>query len=115
MLTLLHNPRCSKSRDSLKILEESGKPYKIRNYQESPLKREELTELLEKLDAEPSTILRKKENLISDLGLDIDSEDKCFEAIINYPQLLERPILIDQDKAIIGRPPENILNYLKDR
>ena len=112
MYTLLHNPKCSKSRQSLKILEDQGVPFQVREYLLNPLDKKELTDLLKKLDMLARAIIRSKESIIKEENIDISDEENCLQAILEYPQLLERPILIDKTKAVIGRPPENLLRIL---
>jgi arsenate reductase len=112
MYTLLHNPKCSKSRQSLKILEDQGVPFQVREYLLHPLDKKELADLLKKLGMLASAIIRFKESIIEEKNIDLSDEENCLQAILKYPQLLERPILIDDTKAVIGRPPENLLRIL---
>ena len=112
-MKILHNPRCRKSREGLKILEESGKEFTIVEYLKDPLNKEELTEILQKLDISAIDLVRKgekdwKENF---KGLEL-TEDQVIESMITYPKLIERPIVISGKKAVVGRPSENILELL---
>lgn len=113
-IQLLHNPRCSKSRQALNLLESHGASVNIRRYLEDPLTLDELRVLAEKLDQPVSAMIRKKENEYKEAGLDANSSDEeILKAIAAYPKLLERPIAIRGDKAVIGRPPENVLKLLE--
>jgi arsenate reductase len=114
MITIYHNPRCSKSRQTLALIEESGVSPEIALYLETPLTVSDVTGLLSTLDMSARDIIRKgedayKENTLSDMSL---SEAVLIQAIADNPKLLERPIVVNGDKAIIGRPPENVLTLL---
>lgn len=114
MTTIYHNPRCSKSRQTLALIEEKGVTPEIVLYLDKPLSEAEITELLQKLGMSARDIIRKgedayKENNLSDNSL---SEEALIKAIATYPKLLERPIVVKGDKAIMGRPPENVLALL---
>lgn len=112
-MEILHNPRCRKSREGLKILEDSGKSFTVIEYLKEPLSKEELEELLKKLDMNAIDLVRKtekdwKENF---KGKEM-THDEVIEAMLAYPKLIERPIVISGEKAVVGRPPENILELL---
>ena len=111
-VTIFHNPRCSKSRNSLAILNEQGLEPEIRLYLEDPPSAEELTSILAMLDISARDLLRKGESDYKALNLaDPDiSEIEIIKAMIDYPKLIERPIVIKDGKAVIGRPPEKILS-----
>ena len=112
--TIFHNPRCSKSRNSLAILNEQGLEPEIRLYLEDPPSAEELTSILAMLDISARDLLRKGESDYKTLNLanpDI-SETEIIKAMTEYPKLIERPIVIKDGKAAIGRPPETILDLL---
>nr|ADI23454.1 arsenate reductase and related proteins, glutaredoxin family [uncultured nuHF1 cluster bacterium HF0770_35I22] len=109
-LTILHNPKCSKSRKSLEILKKSGKSFVIKDYMASAITPEELKEVLKKLKASPRQILREKE--ANEAGIAHLNGLELLNAICKNPRTLERPIVINEDKAVIGRPPENILKIL---
>jgi arsenate reductase len=114
-LVLLHNPRCSKSRGAKAILEERGVPFRERRYLEEPLSRTELGELARRLDQPAGEWVRRKESAFKEAGLDASSdEDAILDAIARHPVLLERPILVRGERAVVGRPPENILGLLSD-
>ena len=112
--TIFHNPRCSKSRNSLAILNEQGLEPEIRLYLEDPPSAEELTSILAMLDISARDLLRKGELDYKTLNLanpDV-SETEIIKAMTEYPKLIERPIVIKDGKAAIGRPPETILDLL---
>ena len=113
-LTLYHNPRCSKSRGALELLEARGLQPNVRRYLETPPSAAELKELLGKLGISARQLLRTGEEEYQTLGLAAPalSEDQLIEAMVAHPRLIERPILISGDKAVIGRPPEKVLEIL---
>ena len=113
-LTLYHNPRCSKSRGALEILEARGLTPTVVRYLDNPLDAAQLHSLLVKLDISPRQLLRTGEEEYKTLNLaDATlSETQLIAAIAEHPKLMERPILETPDKAIIGRPPENVLEIL---
>ncbi|SFJ18022.1 arsenate reductase (glutaredoxin) [Myroides guanonis] len=109
MITIYHNPRCSKSREGLTYLEDKGVQYKITKYLDEPLTKEELTDILRKLNFKPIELVRTKEEIWKELTKDKNLEDnEIIEAMVKYPRLIERPIIINGDKAVIARPTENI-------
>ena len=108
MIEIWHNSRCSKSRAAFNYLKESGREYKVREYLKEPPTKEELLELLKKLNKKPSEIIRKKETIFKELNLKEASEDELVDAMVNYPKLIERPIVINNSKAVIARPLEEI-------
>lgn len=109
-----HNPKCSKSRAGLGFLQDKNLNLTIKEYLKVPLFSEELLELFSFFDNDPTTLLRKKEDLYKELGLDnkILTLKEWAEVLIKHPQLLERPILKIGNKAAIGRPTENFLTIL---
>ncbi|WP_458375473.1 arsenate reductase (glutaredoxin) [Pseudomonas pergaminensis] len=113
-LTLYHNPRCSKSRGALELLEARGLTPTVVRYLESPLDAAQLKALLGKLGISARQLLRSGEDEYKTLNLaDASlSEAQLIAAIATHPKLMERPILEAADKAIIGRPPENVLEIL---
>lgn len=113
-LTLYHNPRCSKSRSALQLLEERGLTPHIVRYLETPLDAEQLRELLSQLAISARQLLRSGEDEYKALALhDMQlSETQLIAAMASHPKLIERPILVVGDKAVIGRPPEKILEIL---
>lgn len=105
-----HNPRCSKSRTTLALLEEKGVKVEIVHYLENTPNKTELSAVLEKLALTPRDIIRKGEAAYKENGLDKDlSDNKIIDILVNNPILIERPIVITAQKAAIGRPPENVL------
>lgn len=113
-LTLYHNPRCSKSRGALELLEARGLQPTVVRYLETPPTAAELTALLAKLKLPARDLLRTGEDEYKALNLaDASlSEAKLIAAMAAHPKLIERPILIAGDKAVIGRPPERVLELL---
>ncbi len=112
---LWHNPRCSKSRQTKALLEEKGVSLSLRLYLESPPSIQELDELLKMLGTEdPALILRKKESLYKELGLEGKSKGELLKAISEHPKLLERPIAVLGTRARLGRPPEQVLELLEE-
>lgn len=113
-LTLYHNPRCSKSRSALQLLEERGLTPHIVRYLETPLGPEQLRKLLSQLDISARQLLRSGEDEYKTLGLQDTqlTEAQLIAAMVSHPKLIERPILVAGDKAVIGRPPEKILEIL---
>ena len=110
-----HNPRCSKSREGLKLLESSKKQFKVKLYLSEELLYSEIEDLLDKLQIDPKELIRKKEKIIEEEGIDLKNMTKkeIILTILKYPILIERPILVSKDKAVIGRPPEIINSILK--
>jgi arsenate reductase (glutaredoxin) len=112
-LLLIHNPRCSKSRAAKALLEERGVPFELRLYLEDPLTRDELAELRKQLGRPALEWTRRGEPAFGASGLGPDSADAALlDAIAKHPELLERPILVRGDKAVVGRPPEKVLELL---
>lgn len=114
MIQIYHNPRCSKSRQALDFLKSKDIDVQIILYLEKVLSRQELKTLLKKLNISPSDIIRKKEAEYKEMGLNdsVVEDGDIIDAIIKAPTLLERPIIVNDDKAVIGRPLENILKIL---
>ena len=111
---IYHNPRCGKSRDTLKLLEARGVPVKIIEYLKNPPSAEELAVILEKLALEPRDLMRKKETIYKELNLGNTELDRAnlITAMVNNPILIERPIVLFAGKAALGRPPEAVLTIL---
>ncbi len=113
VITLWHNPRCSKSRQALALLEEAGATVTVRRYLTDQPTREELDRIAHKLGLPPSAMIRTGEKTYKDQGLDeVESEDALLDAMVEFPILIERPIAIHASRAVIGRPPENVLSLL---
>lgn len=113
-LTLYHNPRCSKSRSALELLEARGLTLAIVRYLETPPTAAQLRALLDKLGLSARQLLRTGEDEYKSLALANSelSEAELIEAMVEHPRLIERPILVAGDKAIVGRPPERVLEIL---
>lgn len=108
-VTIIHNPRCSKSREALMLIESLGHEPKIIDYLNGELSKELLEEIVKLLKIHPKEILRTKEDEYKTLNINFDNQNEVITAILDFPKLLERPIVIKDDQAVIGRPPENIL------
>jgi len=111
---MLHNPRCSKSRQTLAILQEKGVEPEIIDYLTTPPSKERLLEILKLLDMSPRELMRKgedayKENNLADPAL---SNEALVQAMLDHPKLIERPIVLAGGKARIGRPPESVLEII---
>ena len=115
MIQIYHNTRCTKSRQGLAALEASGKPFEIINYLENVPTKKDLKRILGKLNIPAEKLVRKNEAIWKEnyRGKTL-SEEEILEAMIEYPKLIERPIVIMGNKAVIGRPTENILELLND-
>ena len=114
-VTLFHNPRCSKSRETLSLLQEKGISPTIVAYLDQAPTQAELRTLLARLGfADARQLMRKGEDEYKALGLDNPAldQDALIAAMATYPRLIERPIVINGDMAVIGRPPENVLSIL---
>lgn len=113
MLTIYHNPRCSKSRQTLGIIEDAGQMVQVVEYLKTIPTKEELAEIIEKLGIKPADLIRKSEKDYKDnfKGKTL-TDDEWLEAMVQYPKLIERPIVVKGDKAVLGRPPENVNTLL---
>lgn len=112
-MKIYHNPRCRKSREGLQILEESGAEFETVLYLDNPPSVNELKEIIQKLGIEPLALVRTgetewKENF---KGKNL-TDDEIVKAMVSYPKLIERPIVIKGNKAVVGRPPEKIKELL---
>lgn len=110
----LHNPRCSKSREALSLLEARGIEPELVDYLGNPLDAEGLRSLIAKLGIAPRQLLRSGEAIYKELGLDDASldDDALIAAMVEHPILIERPIFEREDRAVVGRPPERVLELL---
>ncbi|KIV60440.1 Arsenate reductase [Pseudomonas sp. FeS53a] len=113
-MTLYHNPRCSKSRGALELLEARGLTPTVVRYLETPPSSAELKTLLARLGIGARQLLRTGEEEYQSLGLADTglSDDQLIDAMSQHPRLIERPILVVGDKAVVGRPPEKVLEIL---
>ncbi len=107
-----HNSRCSKSRNALNFLKDKGYTIEIREYLKEPPTKSELKEVLTLLNKKPSEIIRTKETLYKELNLKEASEEELLEAMAANPKLIERPIVIVNNKAVIARPLELVEEIL---
>ena len=114
MIKIYHNPRCRKSREGLALLENSGKKFEVIRYLEDIPGKEALREIIAYLGISPEQLLRKNETVWKDnyKGKPL-SDEEVLDAMLKYPKLIERPIVISNGKAVVGRPPENIEAFLK--
>ena len=113
-IILYHNPRCSKSRQTLALIEDRGIKPTIVEYLKTPPNHQQLDSILRGLELEPRGLMRTKEAEYKELGLADSalSRDHLIEAMIANPKLIERPILVVGDQIVVGRPPENALTIL---
>ena len=113
-ITIYHNPRCTKSRQTLALLEDKGINPKVVEYLKTPLNKSEVADILQKLGKSPRDIIRKGEVEYKESGADNKdlSDEQLIEKIAQNPKLLERPIVVNNQKAAVGRPPENVLDIL---
>ena len=112
--TLYHNPRCSKSRASLELLKENNMDPEIVLYLDNPPNKDTLEQVLSKLGMSPKQLLRPNEQECKDLNLMDDSVDdqSVINAMVKHPKIIERPIYVNGNKAVIGRPPEQVLEIV---
>jgi arsenate reductase (glutaredoxin) len=113
--TIYHNPRCSKSRETLALLEQSGTAPQIIEYLKTPPTAAELKAIVAKLGIEPEQLVRKGEGLYkSQYAGKTLTAAQWIDAMIEHPALIERPIVIKGNQAVLGRPPENVKKLLRD-
>ncbi|HEY9080664.1 arsenate reductase (glutaredoxin) [Magnetovibrio sp.] len=111
-VTIYHNPRCSKSRQTLELIREKGVEPEIIEYLETPPSAAELKDILAKLGKSAAEIVRRKE--AKEEGIDVDAldNDALIAALAAHPRAIERPIVIKGAKAVMGRPPENVIDFV---
>lgn len=109
MLTIYHNPKCSKSRQTLALIEENNQAVTVVEYLKEPLNQDQIKTILNQLNANAIEMMRTKEAEFKEQNLKGADEDTLINAMANTPKLIERPIVVKENKAIIGRPPENVL------
>jgi arsenate reductase (glutaredoxin) len=111
---IYHNPRCTKSRQTLQLLKDRGIEPEVIEYLKTPPSAAELADILDKLNIEPRALMRKQEAEYKANGLDNSALDgqSLINGMVNHPMLIERPIVLANGKAAIGRPPENVLGIL---
>lgn len=110
-VTIYHNPKCSKSRQTLALIQEKGVEPEIVEYLKTPPSAPELKEILGMLGLGPRDVLRAKEAKEEGIGTDLEG-DQLIAAIVAHPRALERPIVVTDGKAAVGRPPENVLEII---
>ncbi len=112
-VTIYHNPRCSKSRQTLELLEQNGVTPEVVKYLDAPLNVEQLKELYRQLGfSQVRDMMRTKEAIYKELELKEASDEALFVAMADNPKLFERPVVVNNDQARIGRPPESVLEIL---
>ena len=113
MIKIYHNPRCRKSREGLQILQESGKDFEIIEYLKESLSFNEVKAIIDLLDIPPIKLLRKNEAVWKEhfKGKTLNNKD-IISSMVKFPKLMERPIVVNKEKAVIGRPPESIKQVL---
>ena len=113
MIKIYHNPRCSKSRQGVAILENSKKEFEIVKYLENIPSEKELTDIINLLGISPIQLVRKNEKIWKENYKEKElSDSEIISAMIENPKLIERPIVINDNKAVVGRPPESILEII---
>ena len=113
-MKIYHNPRCSKSRQALAILQDSKVEFEVIEYLTNPPTEQELREIIAKLGIAARDLIRQKEDEFKQLGVkqDVLSHDSAITLMANEPKLMERPIVVTDEKAVIGRPPEKVFDLL---
>ena len=112
-MKIYHNPRCSKSRETLQILNDNDQNPEIILYLENLPSKAELKSILKKLEIPAEKLIRKSEPIFKEKYKNKNlSEDQWIDAMLRYPKLIERPIVIEGNKAVLGRPPENVLTLI---
>lgn len=113
MITIYHNPRCSKSRDGLCEIETLNKPFTLRKYMDELFTKEELEDVIQKLEIEPIELVRVKEKIwIEEYKGKTLTNDAIIDAMLKHPKLIERPIIVNDNKAVIARPLDMINKIL---
>lgn len=113
MITIYHNPKCSKSREGLQMLELLNQPFTIVKYLNEPLSKEELTEIIRKLGIAPIDLVRQKETVWKEKYKNKQlTDEQIIDAMLMHPALIERPIVVHNDKAVIARPADKIKEIL---
>ncbi|MCT4665474.1 MAG: arsenate reductase (glutaredoxin) [Flavobacteriales bacterium] len=112
-MKIYHNPRCSKSRNTLAILEEKGADFSVVKYLDTPPSKKEIEDILKKLGIPAKDLVRKTEDIFKkELKGKEFSVEEWIDWMVKNPKLIERPIVVSGNKAVIGRPPENVLEIL---
>ncbi len=109
MIKIYHNPRCSKSRQGVKYLEDKDLDFEVIQYLKDEFTADELKEVIQKLNIKPIELVRTKEAIWKEHYKDLElSEDQIIQAMVENPRLIERPIVVNKDKAVVARPTEDI-------
>ena len=112
-MKIYHNPRCSKSRETLQLIKDAGAEVEVIEYLNAIPTAEELKMILMKLNLSPKDIIRKGEAVYKEKFKNSDfNDDEWIKVMIEYPKLIERPIVVKGNKAVLGRPPENVLDLI---
>jgi arsenate reductase len=112
-MKIYHNPRCSKSRQTLQLIKDAGVDVEIVEYLKAIPNKEELEMILMKLNLKPTDIIRKGEAIYKEKFKNSEfNDDEWIKVMIEYPKLIERPIVVKGNKAVLGRPPENVLDLI---
>tara|TARA_B100001142_G_scaffold263539_1_gene266862 strand:+ start:358 stop:726 length:369 start_codon:yes stop_codon:yes gene_type:complete len=111
---IYHNPRCSKSRQTLSLLRENGIEPEVVEYLKTPLQKKELQMISNAVGLRPASFVRKNENDYKENGIVeyLDDDEKIFQYIVKYPKIMERPIVVSNGIGVIGRPPSNVLGLI---
>ncbi|MCB0406656.1 MAG: arsenate reductase (glutaredoxin) [Bdellovibrionales bacterium] len=109
-IKIFHNPKCSKSRQTLELLKLQGVEPVVIEYLKKPLSKAELLQVLDIFEGDPMELVRTKEDLFVELNSKIETKEQIANILADYPQLMERPLVIKNKKAVLGRPPEKILS-----
>ena len=112
MTQIIHNPRCRKSREALQLIQENKIEPEIILYLKEPLSKQAIKDVLNKLGLKPIEVIRKKEKAFIPFKGKEMTDDEWINILVDNPILIERPIIINNDKAVIGRPPENLLDII---
>ena len=114
MYTILHNSRCGKSREAMKVLEDSGKEFEVREYLKEPLTKQELQAILSKLKLKPIELIRTNEDewKTNFKGKDL-SDDEVLDAMVQFPKLIQRPVVFDDKNGVVGLPKELVEEFIK--
>ena len=114
MIQIYHNTRCSKSREALSLIQEQGIDHKVIEYLKTPFSVEEFKKLLVKLNLKPEQLLRKDEKLYKEKLKQLNlSDEEWINIMLKNPELIERPIIVKGNKAVVGRPVERVIELLK--
>ena len=114
-ITIFHNPRCSKSRQALELIEAQGEPYVVIEYLQAPPDRTTLEGIVAKLDTPPVDLVRTSDPAFLDLGLDtasLTTSASVVDLLVAHPEVMQRPVVVREGKAVIARPPELVAQVL---